>query len=112
MPRVLAGAPLPLRIVLGVSVVARPAFLMMTDVLPAASAPCEVNKLRANERAMAFLRRFMGIFLFLHSGDELCFSLRQGPRLRNKESLAPNWANLAGTPRIVAWGVADIHKVF
>jgi len=54
----------------------------------------------------------MGIFLFLHTGDELSFSLREGSRPRNKEALTSIWAYLAGTPRMVAQGVADIHKVF
>jgi hypothetical protein len=54
----------------------------------------------------------MGIFLFLHDGGELSFSLREESRLRNKEALTPIRPYLAGTPRIVAQGVADIHKVF
>jgi len=54
----------------------------------------------------------MGIFLFLDAGDELCFSLREGLRPRNKEALTPICAYLAGIPRMMAQGVADIHKVF
>lgn len=61
---------------------------------------------------MAILRRFMGIFLFLHDGGELSFSLREEPRLRNKEALTPIRAYLAGSPDIEAWSVAEIHKVF
>ena len=57
------GTPLPLRIVLGITVAARPTFFMMTDVLAAAKALCEVIKVRASERAMAFPRRFMRNFL-------------------------------------------------
>jgi hypothetical protein len=54
----------------------------------------------------------MGIFLFLHAGGELSFSLREETRLRNKEALTPIRAYLAGNPDIEAWSVAEIHKVF
>ena len=64
MPNELAGTPLPLRIVLGGCVVARPAFFTVTDVFAAATAPCIVKRVIASDIAMALLRLFMGKFHF------------------------------------------------